>query len=389
MLNRYLRPFVFSLAFTGRVLAAPPKTVPVIPVVSKITAYGDLVDPGLNRDSCSSSLWSTNKMLWVCRDTQQVLSNGTIGPNSIVNSASFSAMPNPPNDPQQLLLNSPESFGHVFYAMEPDECGQGLCENGICYPGLCSDGSRWVGWPDTGPVVTFRGSLGVVNAYAFITQQHLSGLSVLNTTGYELYHVTSGIDLEGNILPSTTKHIDSFWTSTQIGYGSAASVVHDGFAYLYGATPNRKLAVARAVLMGLVPSLEDPSVYEYYVNGTWTRTAPVSTDPTIVLPNTSAIQGTIYYSPKWESFVSIGGDGFPDANFLISTSPKAEGPWSAPTQFYSGAVGNGSLGAYSAVAHPGLTDGTGDYIFLTWTKTHPDVNGRDVYEQPLVRVDWE
>ncbi|KAJ7150653.1 hypothetical protein C8R46DRAFT_1123850 [Mycena filopes] len=381
-----LLPRLLVILVCGRALAAPQRTI--TPVVSKITAYGDLIDPGLNRDSCSSTLWSSNRVLWVCRDTQQVLADGTIGDNSIVNSASFSTLPSPPAAPKQLLLNSPESFGHVFYAMSPDECGAGFCEDGICYPGLCGDGSRWVGWPDSAPVVTFRGPLGVVNAYAFVTQQHLSGLDVLATTGYELYHVTSGVDLTGKTLPSTARHVDAFWTANQIGYGSAGSVVHDGFAYLYGATPNRKLAVARAALVGPIPSLEDRSVYEYYVNGSWTRIIPASTDPTVVLPNTSAIQGTIYYSPKWESFVSIGGDGFPDANFLISTAPKAEGPWSAPLQFYSGAVGNGSLGAYSAVAHPGLTDGTGNYIFLTWTKTHPDVNGRDVYEQPLVRVDW-
>ena len=32
----------------------------VNPVVAKTTDYGVLVDMGLNRDSCSSSAWSTN-----------------------------------------------------------------------------------------------------------------------------------------------------------------------------------------------------------------------------------------------------------------------------------------------------------------------------------------
>jgi hypothetical protein len=80
----------------------------------------------------------------------------------------------------------------------------------------------------------------------------------------------------------------------------------------------------------------------------WTRKTPLFTDPGAILPNTSAKQGTVYWSPKWkvsnrlpqltyqgikcnvQSFVWIGGDGFPDANGLISTAPKAEGPWSAP-----------------------------------------------------------
>jgi hypothetical protein len=56
----------------------------------------------------------------------------------------------------------------------------------------------------------------------------------------------------------------------------------------------------------------------------------------------------VYWSPKWQvssqpdsyllfdflmftqSYVWIGGDSFPDANFFISTAPKAEGPWSIP-----------------------------------------------------------
>ena len=35
-----------------------------------------------------------------------------------------------------------------------------------------------------------------------------------------------------------------------------------------------------------------------------------------------------------KSFVWIGGDGFPNANFYISTAPKPEGPWTPPTVSY-------------------------------------------------------
>jgi hypothetical protein len=37
--------------------------------------------------------------------------------------------------------------------------------------------------------------------------------------------------------------------------------------YLYGGTPGRKLAVARAARTGFLGSLEDHGLYEYYVNG--------------------------------------------------------------------------------------------------------------------------
>ncbi|KAJ7779731.1 hypothetical protein B0H16DRAFT_1830020 [Mycena metata] len=120
----------------------------------------------------------------------------------------------------------------------------------------------------------------------------------------------------------------------------------------------------------------------------WTSTAPVWTDTTIPLPNTSDVQGTIYWSPKWSSYVWISGDGFPNANFYISTASNPERPWTAAKLFYTGIVGVGSLPAYSAVAHPSLTDGTGDYIFIGWTRTIHNAQGNQVYDQPLVRVDW-
>ncbi|KAJ7139251.1 hypothetical protein C8R44DRAFT_659570 [Mycena epipterygia] len=368
-----------ALIFCGAALGLAPNVTrrAVTPVVASTTSYESLNTGGLSRDSCTSTLWSSN-VLWVCRDTEQISSTGTVGLPLIANTASYSTLPNPPSNPQPLVLTSPQGFGSLFFPLESDECPSF---------GACSDGTRWVGWPDTAPVVTFRGTGGAVNAYAFMGKKHLSGLTVLNTPSYTLYHVISQ-SADGSI-PASTVDISSFWSTTQIGYGSAASVVNNGFAYLYGATSNGKLALARAALTGFLGDLEDKSLYEYYVNGAWTTTAPAASDSTIPLPNTSSVQGTIYWSPKWSSYVWIGGNGFPNANFLISTSPNPEGPWTAATQFYSGAVGIGSLPAYSAVAHPSLTDGTGNYIFITWTRTIQNSAGSDIYDTPLVRVDWQ
>ncbi|KAJ7816755.1 hypothetical protein B0H14DRAFT_3111663 [Mycena olivaceomarginata] len=361
--------------FPAAALAAASRAAAVTPVVASTTSYGTLVSSGLSRDSCSSSLWSGN-VLWVCRDTEQVTSAGQVVLPVVANTASYSPLPSDPSNPQPLVLSSPQGFGSLFYPLESDECPSF---------GACSDGTRWVGWPDTGPVVTFRGT-GVANGYAFIARQHLSGLAVVNAPSYSLYHV---ISQSAGPIPSVSLLISSFWSSTQIGYGSAASVVNNGFAYLYGATPNGKLALARAAQTGFLGALDDKSLYQYYVNGAWTSTPPSRTDSTIPLPNTSSVQGTIYWSPKWSSYVWIGGDGFPNANFYISTAPNPEGPWTAATHFYTGTVGTGSLPAYSALAHPSLTDGTGNYIFITWTRTITNSAGVAVYDQPLVRVNWQ
>lgn len=157
--------------------------------------------------------------LWVCRDTEQI-SNGQGVLPVVANTASFSPLPNAPSNPQPLVLSSPQGFGSLFYQLESDECPP---------YGACSDGTRWIGWPDTGPVVTFRGTNGTVNAYAFIGRKHLSGLTQVNTANYSLYHV---VTQSVGPIPTTTMDISSFWSTSQIGYGSAASVVNNGFVSL-------------------------------------------------------------------------------------------------------------------------------------------------------------
>ncbi|KAJ7500666.1 hypothetical protein B0H11DRAFT_2155548 [Mycena galericulata] len=346
----------------------------VTPVVASSTSYPSVDQGNRNRDSCTTTLWFNDVVLWTCRDTQLIFPNNTILVPEIPNTASYSGFPSDPKHPKTLVLDTPVPFGPVFYPLQADECPPA---------GLCDDGSRWVGWPNTGPVVSFNDGLGQVVAYGFMVRQQLSGLTVLATPGTQLYRVvskTANLDT----LPTATIAVSEFWSENQVGYGSATTVVRDGIAYLYGATPDNKLAVARVPVI----AVEDKLLYEYYVNGEWTPKAPALNDSTIALPNTSAKQGTTYYSPKWESYVWIGGDAFPDANFYISTAPEPEGPWSAPLEFYTGSVGTGALPAYSALAHPAMTDGTGDYVYLTWTKTSINEQDVTVYDTPLVRVDW-
>nr|GAT49527.1 predicted protein [Mycena chlorophos] len=376
-LRAILLAIAFPLAFAISPRLGPTRRA-VTPIVKATTSYGNLNNGDLNRDSCTSTLWSGGNVLWTCRDTQ-LLTNGVPGFTLVANTASWSTIPSA-TQPAVLTLNSPEPFGTFFYLMESDECPTS---------GECSDGTRWVGWPNTGPAVVYNFD-GGVNAYGFMQRQHLSGLTVLNSPSTTLYHVLQ-TTVDTSVMPSVSVDVSQFWSADQIGYGSACTVVQGSYAYLYGATPSGQLAVARSTLTEFLGALDSKNTYEYYVNGEWTTTAPANNAAGIALENTSDVQGTIYYSNKWESFVWIGGDGFPDANFYISTAPAAEGPWTAGQLFYSGAVGNGSLPAYSAVAHPALTDGTGDYIFITWTltlDTNPTGSG-PVYQQPLVRVDWE
>ena len=187
-----------------------------------------------------------------------------------------------------LTLTSPQGFGSLFYKLEADECPD---------LGSCSDGTRWVGWPNTGPVVTFAYN-GAISAYQVIARQHLNGLTVLNTPDYSLYHVTSQT-ADANTIPATNMDISGFWTDNQVGYGNDASVVANGYAYLYGATPSGGLAVARCALTGYLGTLEDKSLYQYYVNGQWQTAIPGKNDSGVTLANTRSAQGTVYFSNKW------------------------------------------------------------------------------------------
>ncbi|KAJ7768121.1 hypothetical protein DFH07DRAFT_954696 [Mycena maculata] len=154
---------VATLLVSRTAVAGPPHARrAVAPVVASTTSYGYLDSGDLDRDSCI-----IRDRLWTCRDTQQISSAGVSQLPLIANTASLSGLPSDPSDPQTLVLTSP-AFGSLFYALESDECP--------AY-GVCSDGTRWVGWPNTGPVVTF--SDGGVNAYAFMGRQHLSGIGGL------------------------------------------------------------------------------------------------------------------------------------------------------------------------------------------------------------------
>ena len=193
--------------------------------------------------------------------------------------------------------------------------------------------------------------------WAFIVDQHLSGLSVVGEPSCDLYSITA----DGDNLPIAQEVKAGFWTEDEVGYGSANTVVSGEYAYLYGTT-STGLALARVKTDA---DFTDRSSYEFYVNGAWTSTTPTKDDSTITLAQTSTAQGTIYYSDRWSSFVWLGGSIFPGATAYLATAPAPEGPWTTTSTVFEGEGGtNADIPAYSVVAHPALTGGTGDYIFI-------------------------
>jgi hypothetical protein len=135
-----------------------------------------------------------------------------------------------------LNLMSPQGFGPIFYPFGPDECPSNY--------GACTDGTRWVGWPDAPPLVTFAYG-GAVSAWAFVTHQHLQGLTTLGAASYNLYQVTTQVGSDGAI-PVASLNTESFWSTTQIAYGEATGVVRNN----YVSTVRRWRARTCALILG-------------------------------------------------------------------------------------------------------------------------------------------
>lgn len=130
---------------------------------------------------------------------------------------------------------------------------------------LTDAGQRWVGWPDTAPVVVF--SYGdAINAYQFIETIHLRGLETLGRAGTQLFQLSRQAEDPTDRLPTPKLFSDTFWAADEIAYGTAATVVRE-HAYLFGATEDKKLALARCDLSGFLGDLSDRSRYEFWVDG--------------------------------------------------------------------------------------------------------------------------
>jgi len=301
--------------------------------------------------------------------------NGVPQPDLVVNTASWTTF-DLVGDPS-LDQTGPSTT--PFYALASDMCDDNTA-------GSCSDGTRWVNWPNVPPVVTVEYPTGFVLGYTWISQQHLSGLSVLNGPTPTMLYSVSWDPSSGDALPTTSLNYEEFFAGDQPSYGTYATMVYNNTVYLYGLLSDGSVALAQCPQ----DAPYDITQYQYYVGGEWTTTIPSYTDTSATIPNMGAGgQGTVYYSDYWESFVWIGGSVYPGAAFYISTSPTPEGPWTQAVSLYTGTEGNAALPAYSCVAHPGLTSGTGTDIYLTYTNVTNAPDNTVIYNTPLLHVEWQ
>ncbi|KZP18590.1 hypothetical protein FIBSPDRAFT_933365 [Athelia psychrophila] len=340
--------------------------------IASSKVVGDIGQSGVSRDSCGSVRMRSDAALWVCRDSEPVVNGQGVLPLTL-NTAAWSNISS--SGAVSLTQYGPSET--VFYPLQSDECPSS---------GVCSDGTRWVGWPSTPPLITIAYPNGDMGAYTCPSPRGVVSDSYNPPTVRfphfnlpSLYYLEYQPDRDGQNLPQVTLINEEFWSEAIASYGTYGSLVQDSTAYLYAQRTDGSVALAKAP----AASVADTTQYQYYVNGGWTSTVPGRNDTDASIPNCGAGgQGTFYYSSLWSEYVWIGGNQFPGATFYMTTAPAPEGPWVAPYQILTEQGGTAALPAYSLQAHPGLTTGTGSDMYLTFT------NGSAVYTTPLIYLTW-
>ena len=364
---------IFWLGTLGTAAASPLATTKraVTPSVKSAQIIGDVSNPGINRDSCGSARIG-DRMLWTCRDSQNVVN----GQGTLPIWSSSAAWTNIGSDGTPATMMYAEDNQQPFYPIPPDECSGNTA-------GECGNGWRWAIWPDSPPMVV-SGDQADFTAYTWIKNAAVSNsLQSSNDPDPKtaLYKVTGNVN-EGdrNAPPVATMVDEGFYADNQVAYGNYGNFVKDGTAYLFAHTSQKNVFVAKVP----VGSVEDKSQYQYWVNGAWTNTPASLDDSSSNLVNSNAGgQGTYYFSEKWNSWVWIGQGAFPSADFFITTAPDVTGPWQQPTVFYSGANGNSNIPSYTLQAHPGMSDPAGSDIYISYTMANTDL-----YHTPLIHVTW-
>ncbi|EME39906.1 hypothetical protein DOTSEDRAFT_91245 [Dothistroma septosporum NZE10] len=390
------------LALVAQVLAAPTPAQPerraVQPKVKSSTYVGNVTDPSVSRDSCGS-VRIDNRVLWTCRDTTKydVLQQKSTLP-MVTNTASWTNLtseggPELHNGPVGAASSgtSPilQMYGDIYNASgmlnEFFPLQQSQCPD----YGVCEDGSRWVVWPDSPPLIASSSDSSTIG-YTWIPNVHLANLTQLNsaTPSHALYKTSYASSSDLNVLPTTQLISPGFCEEGEIGYGRYGNVAKDNYAYLYGQTASKTTALARVPLS----SIEDRSTYQYYVNNAWSSTPPSISSASATVPNAGAGgQGTFYYCSYLTSYVWIGQQANSVvADFYITTSPAPEGPWTVPVKFFEGQNGDGGIGGYSLQAHPSLSnDGGKRGIHVSWTQYWKVETVAAGYITPLVWLEFE
>lgn len=382
-------------------VAAAPAPEAIDPIVEKAELLANVTHPQMSRDGCAAFRLK-DRALWTCGDTMVFdLNTWKLRLPLVVNTASWTDF-NKDGTPK-IITNVPKGAGSTgdnrvllmygrpnatdrkpFYDLTRSDA----CK--LSSAGNCDDGTRTVVWQGGPPVTTNKD--GKTTGFAWTANWHFkNGMdAIVKEPSHSLYKLVYDHNTENReALPTTTLVDEAFWKEGEINYGYQGRIIRDGYAYLYGKMRYKWVAVARVP----VGKVRNRAKYEYFVNGTWQRETPGINDAAARVTGDlgGVTGGRFFWSPYLNQYAWIGQRNMSlEANFYLSTAPKAEGPWKKPVLIYRGENGDSNFPSYGLMAQPALmSDKKANGMYLTWTQAWKGTTRPEGYITPLVYVTFK
>ncbi|KAK9235385.1 hypothetical protein V1525DRAFT_410158 [Lipomyces kononenkoae] len=161
--------------------------------------------------------------------------------------------------------------------------------------------------------------------------------SIYSSTSWGNTMAILDLDTSTNML-TVTRNQQVMFPNTTYSYGSFASLVIDGVAFLYALdytySGNQDVHVARVATW----EMTDITKYQYYdaSTKTWNYTQP---QPTARRQSAAVISnwipystGSMFYSEYHNAYLLIYFNGWADSTFRVSYAPSPVGPWTTNDQ---------------------------------------------------------
>ncbi|KAK7207538.1 hypothetical protein BZA70DRAFT_264902 [Myxozyma melibiosi] len=315
--------------------------------VSSKTEYGQMVDPDntytIYRDG-GGSCTLYNRTFFIFDDTTGYKTSGALGgfaTNSIAMARDFS-------DPTSLKdFSMSDSVG--YFLPIPMTTAEATASK--------VTSKRYAFWTYTNCVQLSETSAAhffLVNKYSSSTSDTFLGNTVAQLS----------INPTTNVM-SAVRYTEFAFDNTTYPYGSFASMVVNGVAYLYGLDATYSSSYDVHVASVPVGRFWDSSKYQYWdaSTSTWSYTQPI---PTARRQSSAAIQGTmpfssgtVFYSEYHNQYLLIFFNRWIDSTFRVITAPTPLGPWNI-TNSVLWKTTSGASYNYGGVAHPvyGSSDGS-------------------------------
>jgi hypothetical protein len=150
------------------------------------------------------------------------------------------------------------------------------------------------------------------------------------------------------------------WVDVPLGYGSA-SLLHEGYAYVYGAseTGERALRLARTKAADLAA----PETWRYWTGRDWSSRK----EDAAPLFDHAPIELSVAWLDAVHGFVAVTSAPHLSPEIQVRRSPRPEGPWSRPETIFRCPEADWKKGyfCYAAKGHPEL-DPTGRTLAISY-----------------------